>query len=336
VFSSFRIGSLFGITVRVHFLFLVMLLLIGPRIGPEGGPFGILILLGLFGLVLLHELGHSLVAMRFGIRVVDITLWPLGGMARMSHIPEDTKTEALIAIAGPAVNFALLLLALPLFLVIGPEDGAAFAILFGFAWANFALGAFNLIPAFPMDGGRVLRALLGRNGDWVEATRKAVHVGRILALFGGLVGFFAPEVVPFASERIWLAPVIALWLWWVGGQELAAVKRRHATRDPLAGVADFLRRAGFPFPPPAGTAPAGAPPGGPRDARGFRTFGGAPFAGAPFAGAGADQEPTPPPPAPAEPSRTAGGNPGFTDDDVERLERFRGPLRQFRPDGDEA
>ena len=115
--GSFKIGSVLGITVRVHWLFAVLIafVLLGP-LGRDGSIArgDLLLNLGLlFGVVFLHELGHSLVARRYGIRIFDITFWPLGGMARMSEIPETPRVEMWIAVAGPLVNFALALLALP-------------------------------------------------------------------------------------------------------------------------------------------------------------------------------------------------------------------------------
>lgn len=242
MFSSFRIGTLFGITVRVHFLFLVMLLLLGPRIGPEGGPFGILILLGLFGLVLLHELGHSLVAMRFGIRVVDITLWPLGGMARLSHIPESSRIEAWIAVAGPAVNIAIALvaapfLALPYFHPL--DESAAGTLLAIVVFVNVLMAGFNLLPAFPTDGGRLVRAWFARKHDWSEATERAVTIGRITALVIGAVGI---------AWGNWMVPVIALWLWWMSGVERAQVRTRRPqvgaiTNTPVGPIPFTLEQA---------------------------------------------------------------------------------------------
>jgi len=203
--GSIKIGSILGITLRVHVLLL--------------GLLGVLIVMGvpplvfviLFGSVLLHELGHSLVALAFGLRVVDITLWPLGGMARMSQIPESTRIEALIAVAGPAVNF---LLAGGGTLAGLPPDGA-------FVSWNLAMGLFNLLPAFPMDGGRLLRAFLGRRGNWLGATESAVRIGRWFALLLCLIGF----------AGVYTLPLVGVFVWWSGVQELALVRARHAAVD---------------------------------------------------------------------------------------------------------
>ena len=110
--TSIPLGSVLGITVRAHFL-LILLMLAAVVFAGQQGLEAVLVFSMWFGLILLHELGHCVVARRFGIRVIDITLWPLGGMARMSEIPESSRVEGWIAIAGPAVNFALVVLALP-------------------------------------------------------------------------------------------------------------------------------------------------------------------------------------------------------------------------------
>jgi Zn-dependent protease len=210
--NSIRICQIFGISVRVHHLFLWMMagvLLIAPQLALQ---FGLL-----FILVLLHELGHSVVAQRFGIRVLDITLWPLGGLARMSDIPQDSRTEATIAIAGPAVNIGLALLSLPVLVLTAASPVVGFV--FWFFWMNLVLGVFNLLPAFPMDGGRILRAYLGRNSDWVSATTTAVRVGRWVAL--GMVGLWI-----FNMSAVML-PIIAIFIWITGTKELVAVRLRN-------------------------------------------------------------------------------------------------------------
>ncbi|MFT4539463.1 MAG: Zn-dependent protease [Planctomycetota bacterium] len=222
--DSFRLGSVFGITIRVHVLFLIMM---GVIVLFSPTPIRSLVILTLlFSLVFLHELGHSLMAQYFGIRVVDITFWPLGGMARMSEIPENPKIEGLIAIAGPAVNFALAGLGCVVMLLVGGFDqimsanvlratGSPLAI---FIWVNLLLGGFNLIPAFPMDGGRVLRAMLGRTRNWVTATEQAVRVGRYAALLMAISGLYFGH-----CEMV----LIAGFVWWIGMRELMGVRLRH-------------------------------------------------------------------------------------------------------------
>ncbi|MCB0000786.1 MAG: site-2 protease family protein, partial [Anaerolineales bacterium] len=191
---------------------------------------------------LLHELGHSIVAQSFGIRVLDITFWPLGGMARMSQIPENSRIEGLIAIAGPAVNFVLAGASLTFLLLPGIAGSAVGDLALVFLLFNVALGGFNLIPAFPMDGGRVLRAILGRKGDWVRATEGAVRVGRFFALLMFLSFFVTWNPV---------LPLIALFVWWTGQQELLAVRLRHATAGfgPFGPFGAFGNFAGGPARP---------------------------------------------------------------------------------------
>jgi len=209
---SVRIARIKGIDIRLHitFLFIVALFAVqywdmGAR-GWQGALFGVAYVLLLFACVVLHELGHSLVAQRFGVKVRDITLWPIGGVARMEDIPRKPWQELVMAIAGPAVNFiiaaVLAVLAVSL-LAVGalgdimrlPElmrEPAWQTLLLYLLVTNLSLGLFNLIPAFPMDGGRVLRALLAMVLPYVQATRIAVVVGQGLALVLGLAGLLIP------------------------------------------------------------------------------------------------------------------------------------------------
>jgi stage IV sporulation protein FB len=295
--GSLRIGSVFGITIRVHVLLLVLIALL--LIQAQDAAIAAAHVGVLFAIVLLHELGHSVVAQSFGIRVVDITLWPLGGMARMSEIPESPKIEGLIAAAGPIVNFILAALAA---IVFGAQawtaSSASFVseIAFSLLVINLLMGAFNLMPAFPMDGGRILRAILGRSGDWVSATATAVRVGRMFAGLIALLGLFALFFVPGMSGEGLVFLLIAAFVWFTGLQELMAVKARHGIVD-YAGVADFAARAAD---------------------WSSRASGGAPFT--------ASQESRP------EAQDDAQGSRGFSEEEIERLEKFRGRLRGYRMD----
>jgi Zn-dependent protease/predicted transcriptional regulator len=213
---GFRIGSAFGIPVRLNWTFLIVLPLFAAFIAWDiaelvavinrapgasidlaqvtGGSLpwvlGFASALGLFVGVLLHEFGHSLVALRYGYEIDSITLWLLGGMASFAEFPEDWRHELAIAVAGPAVSVALgvgsylALLALP--------SGAAPArFVVGYlALLNLVLAAFNLLPGFPMDGGRVLRALLARNRPRARATQQAAAVGKLFAVVLAVVGVF--------------------------------------------------------------------------------------------------------------------------------------------------
>lgn len=236
MFGSFRIARIAGIPIRVHVLFVLLVALFALQ--PARSTLDLVGLGVLVLSVVLHELGHALVARRFGIRVIDITLWPLGGMARLSHMPESGRIEAWIAIAGPAVNIALALVAAPFLLLwigrpIGDSIPAMFV--FAFVFVNALMAAFNLLPAFPTDGGRLVRAWFTRKSDWVEATVRAVWIGRFVAVAIGLVG-----IVVGALSGNWMLPLIAAWLWWMGGVELAQVRARRtaAAVEPPRGFSD--------------------------------------------------------------------------------------------------
>jgi Zn-dependent protease len=274
LFLSFPIGSILGITIRVHVLLVLMIVLIAFQ-SSIGTP-GLISLVALFPILLLHELGHCLVARRFGIGVVDITLWPLGGLARMTHMPESGRAEALIAFAGPAVNFVLAAIALPICIAsdaLGADAGLV-TVLWYLFWTNLALAVFNLIPAFPTDGGRILRALLSLRLDWARATERAVIVGRVFAVLIGIGGLALGN---------WSAPLIAAWLWWMGSLELEAVREREREREIKAALPDEL------------------PPGVAEALR----------------------------PEPLDASDAPRRRRPLTDDDIERLERWRGRLRGF-------
>jgi len=294
--GSFKIGNVFGIPVRIHATFLLLvyaLYLFSDGALKTLGGIGLV-----FGCVLLHELGHSLVARGFGLKVADITLWPLGGMARMSEIPENSRIEALIAIAGPAVNFALAGLALVAIVTgaaFGLEAEATSRLLLFLLAVNVLQGGFNLVPAFPMDGGRLLRAFLGRKRDWVSATEAAVRVGRYVALC-----FFLGSIVIMirAPQQICMLPLVALFVWFEGTRELWSVRLRHGL-SPLGGGARFAWSA------PAPAAPADAPPPAHEDS------------GEP----GSARRPQ------SWTQRHASGG-GFSEDEIRRIEAHRGPLRR--------
>ncbi len=229
---SYRLGKLAGIDVHVHLTFLMLLAWIGMSrlVSGQGlvqAGLAVALVTMVFGIVVLHELGHALAARRFGIPTRDINLLPLGGVARLERMPEKPWQELVVAAAGPAVNLVLAsIAALGLFMVEGLQRSLV-ALLVGelMVWlvmANLALLVFNLIPAFPMDGGRILRALLATRLPFPRATEIAVHVGRVLAVGLGLAGlFYNPMLV-----------LVAIFVWMGGSAELSMV--RHRFQPPPA------------------------------------------------------------------------------------------------------
>jgi stage IV sporulation protein FB len=194
---SFTIGRLFGSEIG-HVTFLPLLLWIGiahyQRGGAQAAVSGIGFILALFACVIAHEFGHALTARRYGIRTPDITLLPIGGLARLERMPEKPGQEILVALAGPAVNVVIAAV-LILFLHSGFDlqavqqlDNPSLSFLVRLASVNIFLVLFNLIPAFPMDGGRVLRAVLSFWYPRAEATNIAARIGQALAFVFGFVG----------------------------------------------------------------------------------------------------------------------------------------------------
>lgn len=304
--GSLRIGNVFGIPVRLHWMFLLLLYAYPfvadvPPLVALGG------LLLLFGTVFLHELGHSLMARRFGIHVIDITLWPLGGMARLSDMPENPRVEGVVAIAGPAVNGALALLALPLIPVAGILGlGSLANLALFFFYINVAMGLFNLVPAFPMDGGRILRAWFARREPWLHATERAVAVGRACAV----LMFFAWIGLWFAGYGSCMLPLVAIFVWFAGARELLGVRLRH-------GQGVFGPGAGYGFEGPFAR-PSAPDTGG--------DFG--PDRGGGYASVEPEDDDDPPR-GPRRPPSGPGGKPrgGFSELYVRKLEEYRGRLR---------
>ncbi len=207
--SSIRVFTVRGIDVKMHITFPLILVwaaiqfgLIGNR-GLDGAIFGVVVTLLLFGIVVLHELGHSFAALEYGVPIEQIVLLPIGGVAQMGRPPDKPSQELVIAIAGPAVNFGLaVLLALatlivpynfsPREMIISLQGMGELGVgpIFNYVFvSNLFIGAFNLLPAFPMDGGRVLRALLALRLEYGLATRIAVSIGQAMAWLLGLWGF---------------------------------------------------------------------------------------------------------------------------------------------------
>ena len=206
MFRSWNVGRVAGIDVYLHPTLLLLLTL--PQVS-QGGVFGLsLITLG-FGCVLLHEFGHALMARRFGINTADITLYPIGGVARLERMPKAPGAELLIALAGPAVNFAIVL-ALTL---LSPIFFGRF--LTHLIVLNLILGLFNLVPAFPMDGGRVLRALLSGALGRLRATEIAAGIGKGLAVAFGLFSLWNGD---------WQPALLSAFIFFAASSELARVR----------------------------------------------------------------------------------------------------------------
>jgi len=229
---SWKLCRVAGIPIYVHWTFVILLVSIvvgywakshDILAGLEGGAF----ILTLFGCVVLHELGHALMARRFGVPTADITLLPIGGVARLQRIPERPGQELLIAVAGPAVNVVIV----GLLLVAGVDFAGDFRdsdhLVQERFWpkileVNAFLALFNMLPAFPMDGGRVLRALLAMRLPYARATRLAASVGQFMAVGFGLLGlsYGAPMLL-----------LIALFVWIGAEGEALQVEERIALRD---------------------------------------------------------------------------------------------------------
>lgn len=237
---SWKIGRIAGIDVNVHATFLLLLVWVALASWRAGGTAyaaldGVLFILAVFASVVAHEFGHALTARRFGVQTRGITLLPIGGVAQLERMPDQPKQELLIAIAGPAVTVAIIAVLYAILLATGqsPASGAAMtspttSFAARLLWVNITLALFNLLPAFPMDGGRVLRAWLAmRSGDYVRATERAASIGKGFALLFGMVGLFGN---PFLV-------LIALFVWMGAAGEAAAAQTRHAfTGVPVARV----------------------------------------------------------------------------------------------------
>ncbi|WP_396613367.1 M50 family metallopeptidase (plasmid) [Haloferax sp. S1W] len=228
---GFRVGSAFGIPVRLNWTFLIVLPLFAVFIAWDiadlvvvinetfgatmdsdqltGGNLpwflGLASALGLFGGVLLHEFGHSIVALRYGYEIDSITLWLLGGVASFTEFPEDWRHELVIAIAGPVVSVLLGVGSYVVFTSL-PASVDAARFVFGYlAILNIVLAAFNLLPGFPMDGGRILRALLARNQPHAKATQQAAAVGKVFAFGLGILGLFTNWFLIILAFFIYIA-----------------------------------------------------------------------------------------------------------------------------------
>ncbi len=233
MFRSIRLGRLWGIDVFVHSTFILFLLFFGYQEWVDSQAKGlsnhdsfhaacnmVALICAIFGCVVLHEYGHALTARKFGIGTVDITLFPIGGVARLESIPERPRQELLVAIAGPAVNLVIVLILLAFFGLAKFVDFERLTehhgemmhklIVWGdfwkqLMWANVIMIVFNALPAFPMDGGRVLRALLAMKIDRIKATQIAAGIGKVLAIGLAVYGFyFHHYLLMFTGLFVWI------------------------------------------------------------------------------------------------------------------------------------
>jgi len=237
---SVRIGTALGIPIRVHFTFLLLLIWFGfssARLGDQL-VLALAFLLSVFGCVLLHELGHAAMARRFGVRTRDIVLYPIGGVARLENIPGG-RAELWIALAGPAVNVVLALLLAALLLATPLAFGRwgerlldADVLVSRLLVANVMLAVFNLIPAFPMDGGRVLRAGLALGLGQERATEIAAAVGQGMAILFGAAGLLFQHP---------LLLLIALFVFVGASQEAFASRQRAVVLGKTAREAMITR-----------------------------------------------------------------------------------------------
>jgi Zn-dependent protease len=211
---SLTLGSFKGTAVKIHVTFLLLLAWIGFSAYREGGAVAardsLLFISLIFACVVLHEFGHILTARRFGIVSTEVTLLPIGGVANLDRMPEAPYQELLVALAGPAVNVVI---AIGLFLALGaihPEaltqlDNPHVNLFVRLAAANLFLAVFNMIPAFPMDGGRVLRAALSMWLPRVKATRIAALIGQGFAFVLGFIGLFGNPLLVFIAIFVYIA-----------------------------------------------------------------------------------------------------------------------------------
>lgn len=223
---TWNVGSIAGIPVRMHLTLVLMLVWIAlsyalSGMGARATGLGVVLVLAIFGVIVVHELAHALVARRFGVVTRDIMLLPVGGIASLEHMPEKPSQELIVALAGPAVNLAIAALLSPFHGLFVQQ----------FAMINVVLAVFNLIPAFPMDGGRALRALLSMRLGPERATDIAAGLGKVFAALLAVVGLLYNPLLVLIAVVVWLG----------ASQERALVHLKHA----IAGVpvsAAMLRR----------------------------------------------------------------------------------------------
>ncbi|MDA8239318.1 MAG: site-2 protease family protein [Nitrospiraceae bacterium] len=258
---SWKIGKIAGIGVYMHATFLILIGWVVLSHWTAGHTLGyamvgVAFILALFACVVLHELGHALTARRYGIETQDIILLPIGGMARLERMPEDPRQELRVALAGPAVSMVI---AAALFVWIRITESweplntlsvAGGPFMQRLMVVNIVLAIFNVLPAFPMDGGRVLRSFLALRMDYARATRLAATMGQGMAFVFGFIGFFTNPFLLFIAFFVWIGAV----------QEAGMVETRSAVggipvskamitefhslspNDPLSRAIEFILR----------------------------------------------------------------------------------------------
>jgi Zn-dependent protease len=226
---KWKLARIAGIDVYMHATFLLIIGWVALSYWTEQGTLqavvsGVFFIILLFAFVVMHEYGHALTARKFGIKTRDIILYPIGGVARLERIPERPIEELWVALAGPAVNLVIAVVLLA-YLVVSRtfEPITSLTISTGslierLMVVNLWLVGFNLIPAFPMDGGRVLRALLGLRLEYVQATQIAATIGQGIAFIFGFIGLFSNPFLVF----------IALFVWMGAGEEASMVRMKHS------------------------------------------------------------------------------------------------------------
>ena len=240
---SWRIGSLLGVQLSVHVTFVLLLVWVALSYAARGQDpatlaLGLLLIVSVFAFIVLHELAHALVARRYGIHTREIILLPIGGMAQLERMPAKPSQELRVSLAGPATNLAIAAVLAGLLALLhgsaAPDEvrlvGGSFVA--KLLWINVSLAAFNLLPAFPMDGGRVLRSALALRLPYQRATELAAKIGQAIALMLALVGLLTNL----------LLLLIALFVWMGAQHESASVQMKQLLRDiPVsrAMITDF-------------------------------------------------------------------------------------------------
>ena len=224
--GSFRLFRIFGISINIHITFFLLFLLVA-----SGGIKWIFLVVGIFFFVTVHELCHSLMAKYFGITVREITLLPIGGVSSMTRMPEKPIQEFLISIAGPLSNVVIIaVFFFPLKILLGPEalfryplSAQTWPLTIAYLyWINLILAGFNLLPAFPMDGGRVLRAILATRLGYRKATKIAVNFGHAFALLFAYFGIIRLNII---------LVIIAIFIYTAASDELAQVDLKGTLKN---------------------------------------------------------------------------------------------------------